>query len=86
MAPIRLPIRRCGRLTSTITNREDNGIVKLDYHLNDRNTFSGRFFVGDSLQTEEDSQCFAADLPVECEHARGSRRRVVGVDADRTRS
>ena len=36
------------------TNREDSGIVKLDYHLNERNVFSGRYFIGDSFQTEED--------------------------------
>ncbi len=35
-------------------NREDNGILKLDYHLNDRNSFVGSYFIGDSLQTEED--------------------------------
>ncbi|HUK25197.1 MAG TPA: TonB-dependent receptor [Terriglobales bacterium] len=35
-------------------NREDNGILKLDYHLSDRHTFTGMYFVGDSLQNEED--------------------------------
>jgi hypothetical protein len=36
-------------------NREDNGIAKIDYTLNERNTFSGRYFAGDSDQTEEDT-------------------------------
>ncbi len=36
------------------TNREDNGVAKLDYHLNEKNTISGRYVVGDSIQTEED--------------------------------
>ena len=36
-------------------NREDNFVVKSDYHLNERNVFSGRFFYANSLQTEEDT-------------------------------
>ena len=35
-------------------NREDNGIVKLDYHLSDKHSLVGSYFVGDSVQTEED--------------------------------
>ncbi|HEX4484727.1 MAG TPA: TonB-dependent receptor [Terriglobales bacterium] len=35
------------------TNREDNGIGKLDFHLNEKHSFSGRFFMGDSIQNEE---------------------------------
>jgi hypothetical protein len=35
-------------------NREDNGLVKMDYHFNDRQTLSGHYFIGDSLQTERD--------------------------------
>jgi hypothetical protein len=35
-------------------NREDNGLVKMDYHLSDKNTLTGRYFIGDSLQTERD--------------------------------
>ena len=35
-------------------NRMDNFIVKVDYHLNDKNNISGRYFFGDSLQTEQD--------------------------------
>lgn len=34
-------------------NREDNGIVKIDYQFNSRSNFSGRYFVGDSFQNEE---------------------------------
>jgi hypothetical protein len=36
------------------TNRGDNGLLKLDYAINDRNQLSGVYFVGDSLQTEQD--------------------------------
>ena len=36
-------------------NREDNGILKLDYHATERNAFNATYFIGDSLQTEEDS-------------------------------
>jgi len=35
-------------------NREDDGLGKIDYHLSDRHVLSGRYFVGDSLQTERD--------------------------------
>lgn len=35
-------------------NREDNALVKIDYHPNDRNTISGRYVYANSLQTEED--------------------------------
>jgi len=35
------------------TNREDNGIVKVDYQFSPRSNFSGRYFVGDSVQNEE---------------------------------
>lgn len=36
------------------TNRMDNFIVKVDHQINERNTLSGRYFIGDSLQTEQD--------------------------------
>ena len=36
------------------TNRNDNFIIKSDYHLNSINTVSGRYFFGDSLQQEQD--------------------------------
>jgi hypothetical protein len=35
-------------------NREDNGIVKLDYHASERNNFNATYFIGDSNQIEED--------------------------------
>ncbi len=35
-------------------NREDNGLVKADYHISDKQTLSARYFIGDSLQTERD--------------------------------
>ena len=35
-------------------NREDDGLAKLDYHFSDHHVLSGRYFVGDSLQTERD--------------------------------
>jgi Carboxypeptidase regulatory-like domain/TonB dependent receptor len=35
-------------------NREDNGIVKLDYHFSEKHTFTGSYFIGDSVQQEED--------------------------------
>jgi hypothetical protein len=36
-------------------NREDNGILKLDYHLTEKNSLVGTYFLGDSVQTEEDT-------------------------------
>jgi hypothetical protein len=35
-------------------NREDNALVKVDYHPNGHNTISGRYVYANSLQTEED--------------------------------
>jgi len=35
-------------------NREDNGIVKVDYVASQRNSFNGTYFIGDSNQIEED--------------------------------
>jgi hypothetical protein len=37
------------------SSREDNGIVKLDYHATERNSFNATYFIGDSDQVEEDS-------------------------------
>jgi hypothetical protein len=42
-------------LDLTNHNREDNALVKIDYHPNERNTISGRYVYGNSLQTEEDT-------------------------------
>ena len=36
-------------------NREDNGILKMDYRLSDKNILTSSYFVGDSVQTEEDT-------------------------------
>lgn len=35
-------------------NREDNFIIKSDYHLSEHHSITGRYFFGDSNQTEED--------------------------------
>jgi hypothetical protein len=35
-------------------NREDNGIVKLDFHASERHSFNATYFIGDSNQIEED--------------------------------
>ncbi len=35
-------------------NRMDNFIVKIDHRINDKNNLTGRYFFGDSLQTEQD--------------------------------
>jgi hypothetical protein len=35
-------------------NRADNGILKVDYHFSQQHSFSASYFIGDSLQTEED--------------------------------
>ncbi len=37
------------------TDRGDNGLAKVDYHMNSRNVFSGAYFIGDSLQTDQDT-------------------------------
>ena len=36
-------------------NREDNGILKLDYHLSEKSNLIATYFLGDSVQTEEDT-------------------------------
>ena len=36
-------------------NREDNGILKLDYHLSEKSNLIATYFIGDSVQTEEDT-------------------------------
>lgn len=38
------------------SNREDNGLIKIDWHPNVKDSISGRFFIADSLQTEQDIQ------------------------------
>ncbi len=41
-------------------NREDDFIIKLDHKISDRNSLTGRYFFGDSLQTERDVPVLAA--------------------------
>ena len=41
-------------------NREDNGIFKLDYHLSDKSNLVATYFLGDSVQTEEDTTVVSA--------------------------
>lgn len=36
------------------TNRNDNFVIKVDHHLTDKQTVTGRYFFGDSLQQEQD--------------------------------
>ena len=36
------------------TNNGNNGLAKIDWHVNDRNTISGDYFIGGSTQLEED--------------------------------
>ena len=35
-------------------NRGDNGILKVDYHFSQKHSFAATYFIGDSVQTEED--------------------------------
>jgi len=37
-------------------NREDNGLIKIDWHPGVNDTLTGRYFIADSLQTEQDIQ------------------------------
>ena len=37
------------------TNRGDNGLAKVDFHVSDRNLVSGTYFAGDSRQAEQDA-------------------------------
>jgi len=57
-------------------NRNDNFIIKADHHINERHSLSGRYFMGDSLQTE-------LDIPVlrpQWESQSQLRAQVVGVN------
>jgi len=42
-------------------NRNDNFIIKADHHFNERNSLTGRYFFGDSLQTELDIPVLRAE-------------------------
>jgi hypothetical protein len=35
-------------------NREDNGLMKIDFNASQRHVLTGRYFIGDSIQTERD--------------------------------
>jgi hypothetical protein len=51
-----------------VTNRTDNGVGKIDYHMNDKNTISGSFFYGKYAATGEDhgfaNQAFTDTAPL----------------------
>jgi hypothetical protein len=42
-------------------NRNDNFVIKADHHFNERNSLTGRYFFGDSLQTELDIPVLRAE-------------------------
>jgi hypothetical protein len=44
-----------GLFSLSDVNSTYNGLVKVDYHLNDRNTLSGMFFIGDGSGTWDDN-------------------------------
>jgi hypothetical protein len=44
-----------GLATLSDVNSTYNGVAKVDYHLNDRNTLSGMFFIGDGSGTWDDN-------------------------------
>lgn len=50
------------------TDRSDNGITRIDYHVNSRNTLSGMLFVSDYFGVGEDrpyvNQAFLSDMPM----------------------
>jgi len=58
------------------TNRADNAIVKLDYHISKNNTLTGRYFFADSTQTEEDGDYL---LPQFLSQA-ASRPQIIGAN------
>jgi hypothetical protein len=58
------------------TNRGDNGLAKVDYHINDRHVLSGAYFVGDSLQHEQDQPV----LQPQWESQAITRAQVLGVN------
>ena len=51
-----------------VTNVSNNGIGKIDYHANDKNSISGTFFLGDYTSTGEDhgfvNKAFTDDAPL----------------------
>jgi hypothetical protein len=56
------------------TNNGNNGLAKIDFHLNQRNTISGEYFIGGSTQFEEDQ----AVLQPEWESEAITRSQVFG--------
>ena len=58
------------------TNNGNNGLAKMDYHINDRNTISGLYFIGGSTQFESDQ---AVLNPAWVSEAR-TRSQVFGID------
>jgi Carboxypeptidase regulatory-like domain len=51
-----------GLATLSDVNGTYNGVAKVDYHLNDRNTFSGMFFMGDGSGTWDDNPSVITSL------------------------
>src|SRR5258706_1727106 len=44
-------------------NHENDGLGKIDYHLSERHVITGRYFIGDSQQTERDISVLRAEWP-----------------------
>jgi hypothetical protein len=56
------------------TARGDNGLAKIDYHLNSKHTLTGMYFIGDDLETLQD----APVLQPEWESVGATRAEVLG--------
>lgn len=57
-------------------NREDNALVKVDYHPNEQNAISGRYVYANSLQTEEDTSALGPQFLSQA----GTKVGVMGVN------
>ncbi len=57
-------------------NREDNALVKINYHPNEQNTISGRYVYANSLQTEEDTSALGPQFLSQA----GTKVGVMGVN------
>ena len=53
------PTSGCNSALCQHLNTSDNGIAKIDYHLNDKNTIAGMFFLGDYTSIGEDHRFVA---------------------------
>lgn len=42
------------------SSKEHDGLAKIDYHINERHTITGRYFIGDSTQLEQDAPVLVA--------------------------